>query len=102
MLSEINKKGTWHNIDTVRLFFNDDILNGFLIQYHSMLDVEYKNLVKEIRGQYGTGGDTSRSVWQYDSLRITIQPNPRPHWTGKITIYEPTLEFVEYLISTEE
>lgn len=101
-LSEMNKKGILHNIEMIHLFFKDDILNGFLIHYHSMLDVEYKNLVKSIRGKYGTVGDTTRSEWQYDSLRIIIKPNQRPHWTGKITMYEPTLEFVEYLILTKE
>lgn len=95
-LTDSERKGSLHNLTQVRFKFVEGKLKTFLARYSQMLDVEYHNLEKSIRSQYAHSvEDTITTEWLYDSLKIIFIPNQRPHWTGKLVIYEPTVEFRE-------
>ena len=95
-LTDSERKGSLHNLTQVRFKFVEGKLKTFLARYSQMLDVEYHNLEKSIRRQYAPSlEDTISTEWLYDSLKIIFIPNQRPHWTGKLVIYEPTVEFRE-------
>ena len=95
-LADSERKGSLHNLMQVHFKFVGGKLKTFLARYSQMLDVEYRNLEKSFRTQYATLiEDTISTVWLYDSLKIIFISNQRPHWTGKLVIYEPTVEFRE-------
>jgi len=95
-LTDSERKSSLHNLTQVRFSFLEGKLKSFLARYSQMLDVEYRNLEKSIRNQFGyPTEDTLSAEWVYDSLKIIFVPNRRPHWTGKLVIYEPSVEFKE-------
>ena len=95
-LTDSVRKGSLHNLTQVRFKFVEGKLKTFLARYSQMLDVEYHNLERSIRSRYANSiEDTVATTWLYDSLKIFFIPNQRPHWTGKLVIYEPTVEFRE-------
>ena len=65
-----------------------------------MMDLEYKGFESGIRAKYSRSSgnatvDSTTTVWQYDSLIVTLIPNRKPHWTGSLQTFTPVLEFQE-------
>ncbi|MBI1803196.1 MAG: hypothetical protein HY033_02375 [Ignavibacteriae bacterium] len=98
--TEEERKQTFRGIDQLKLTFYKDTLQSIDIQYLQMVDMEYENFEQGIRTKYARytgnpGIDSNTTVWQYDSLIVTLVPNRKPHWTGTLSTYTPILEFQE-------
>jgi hypothetical protein len=93
-------KQAFRGIDQMKLTFYKDTLQSISAQYLPMMDLEYRNFEQSIRAKYAryTGVpsiDSTTTVWQYDSLIVTLVSNAKPHWTGSLLTYSPVLEFQE-------
>ena len=90
----------FHGVDQLKLTFYKDTLQSVSVQYSQMMDMEYRNFEQSIRAKYARSTgipsvDSTTTVWQYDSLIVTLVPNQKPHWTGSLLTYTPVLEFQE-------
>ena len=95
-----DSKNFLEGIDQLKLTFFRDTLKTLRAEYGQMFDVEYVNFEKAIRSKYayaiaGHVIDTSGNDWLYDSLKITLIPNKKQHWTGSFFAFTPVLEFEE-------
>lgn len=87
---------SFQGIEQINLQFFRDTLHTIQLEYGQMFDVEYRKFEAGVREKYArVPDDTTSFDWTYDSLRVTLTPNPRRHWTGSVATNNPLLEFQE-------
>ena len=98
-----DRRGEFKGIDQIKLTFYRDTLQTIEVRYSEMFDVEYADFDRSVREKYGytiVGKliDSTGNEWQYDSLKVSLFPNKKQHWTGSAFVFTPVLDFQERAI----
>ena len=98
-----DRRREFKGINQIKLTFYRDTLQTIEVRYNEMFDAEYADFDRNVRDKYGytIAGkliDSMGNEWQYDSLKVTLFPNKKQHWTGSAFVFTPVLDFQERTI----
>ncbi len=96
--TEEDRHHEFKGIDRLKLTFYGNRLQMIEVQYYEMFDVEYGLFEKGVRNKYGyaIAGfllDSTGTTWEYDSVKVMLNPHRKQHWTGTMFVYVPDLTF---------
>ena len=101
--SRADRNHGFENIDQIIFTFVRDTLHEMKVDYLTMFDVEFANVITTFKQTFGQptvsgSSDSTQMEWHSDSLSILLVPNKRLHWTKSGYTFTPVIDYQERIL----